>query len=354
MIRRWMDRIRRWTQHRWVRRLGFSAFAGALLILRWQLIKHGKLYAVGLIHLFDVGIAAAIALAVIQFWPRGPGEGDRLKALSVTVAVVTALYSAIGLVSPAVSAKLAAPPCAGAVLAGAPYLAQTAKTGVNARDGASTASHQVNRYGGDCTLGFDGYCLGEKINDVGHTVDLPDERWLLVHDRPNELVAGAELTAQSPSATLGARPSAACTDLGPGGSSGVPVPAAPKFVPVKRSDREIKIHTAAYGAVMVGYAMEWIGPTVNGGYAIQAFPPNTQRPNFTFTWHFGDAEANLLHGTGTILLAGSTCLARDVSFGTPVMVKVTYVDGKLVGGGVASAIPQAKTELATAACAGPP
>jgi hypothetical protein len=103
-------------------------------------------------------------------------------------------YSVSELLAPNTPVAAEASACAGTPVYGAAFFAKTQVNGVNARSGPGVEYPQVKRYRGNCTLGFDGYCIGRAVPDfVLHT---PDQRWLIVHDE-SDLVASAVVLSES-------------------------------------------------------------------------------------------------------------------------------------------------------------
>ncbi|MCF6379380.1 hypothetical protein L2K70_17350 [Nocardioides KLBMP 9356] len=96
---------------------------------------------------------------------RLPGEGPTdsgivVGAVAALLGLVTAVTGAVAIVFPDTPYDAAAPACRGAYLQGSNFYAQTLPGGVSARSGPGRGFTQVDRFEGDCTLGFEGYCIG--------------------------------------------------------------------------------------------------------------------------------------------------------------------------------------------------
>jgi len=108
--------------------------------------------------------------------PAQPGPGGQPAAEQSTSSVVSTLavllglaltaYSAAELIAPNTPVAASAPACPGAPVYGAGFFAQTTGLGVNSRSGPGREYAQVNRYAANCTLGFDGYCVGSVERDL--------------------------------------------------------------------------------------------------------------------------------------------------------------------------------------------
>ena len=252
--------------------------------------------------------------------------------------------------TPTTPDQAAAPACRGVPVAGAPFFAQTVSTGVNARAGAGTGYGQVNRFGGDCTLGFDGYCIGEPIGDP--VTQLPDTRWLIVHSR-RYLVASARVRSQSKEADLGGKPAADCARR----YGGLPQPGPPNLVVKVTSSlppAAATLSVTAKSAALIGYAVRVLDPS-DGSYPYSLIKVKQNAPTFAGTWAASSAVPDLLHGTGRVELAAATCLAADVPSGPPAVYRATFRTGQLVALVKSKPVdPRDAALLAHTACSGPP
>ncbi len=148
-----------------------------------------------LIDIAVAGIAVGIAVFII--------------GVSGLTPVIAALGAAVGLTAgfqllvPITPAVQAAGPCSGARLARADFLATTSSIGVNARAGPGRSYRPTVRFGGDCTLGFVGFCYGEPALDefILDRFKVYDTQWLAL-PRSQGFIASAVLKAQRPETSL--------------------------------------------------------------------------------------------------------------------------------------------------------
>ena|ERR1700691_52341 len=197
----------------------FLAFAALAVFLRYVLFEKGILYgeaASKMASLCVAGIIVAMGylpLRVLQ--GAGSVHTATKESIAATLAAIVGLavtgYSLSELLAPNTPVAAALPACGGTPVYGARYFAKTQENGVNARSGPGVEYPQVNRYGSNCTLGFDGYCVGRSVPD--YILGTPDQRWLIVHDRKQLIAAGVVLSESAESA-LGSKPSSECQELG--------------------------------------------------------------------------------------------------------------------------------------------
>lgn len=254
----------------------------------------------------------------VEIGPR-PVEAGAVTTAGALLALATAAYGVVELVSPITPYQAAAPACRNAPVAGAPFLAQTVDIGVNGRTGPGSGYPQVDRFAGNCTLGFDGFCIGEAVHDFRITNQL-DQRWLLLHRR-TVLVASGKVLSQSPEIMLGAHPSPRCTALG-----GLPEPRIDKLqvVPALPMSR-LSVRTS--GAVIaVGYAVNVIRPSTTIVDPIDRIGIRTTDEGFTANWDPALAATMLPAGSGTVQIAATACLAPGVHDDVRV-VQITFEHG---------------------------
>jgi hypothetical protein len=223
---------------------------------------------------------------------EGASWERRLATAGVAIAVPVGLIGAVQLAAPSTPNAASAPACSGASLAGGVFLATTLETGVNARSGPDTTYPQVQRFAANCTLSFDGYCIGEPVNDLTITA-YADQRWLILH-RPWEawpwdhmpwgdpsyaFVAAGTVQSQSAENELGEGPSKTCGRLGGW--------KAPSPVVLTTSIRHgvISIRASSEGA-------EIIGLSIMSSQALK----NGSDPIFALT----ESAPDLTHRTGSI------------------------------------------------------
>lgn len=183
------DRIPPWL--RW----SLRGLAIVALIAHQLLINEGIISGTG-----DIRIATAVAAAIVV-------SAAATFPLQVGVAYATLLGAAYGavilLASDATDAPTA-PACPGAKAQAVDFLGLTHPTGVNARSGPGRSFPQTRRYQGDCSVGFNGYCLGEPVLDIFTNPRVPDQRWLALPGGEEYVAAGVVL-AQRPWSDLGPR-----------------------------------------------------------------------------------------------------------------------------------------------------
>jgi hypothetical protein len=175
-------------------------------------------------------------------------QAGRSAVASVAVLLGLALtaYSVAELIAPNTPVAASAPACPGAPVYGARFFAQTTDLGANARSGPGREYAQANQYAANCTLGFDGYCVGSVEQDL--RLKTPDDRWLVVHGRPSQVISSAVLIDQSPESDLGQDPSNGCKQIG-----GLSLPRTVSGLAYKT--RHSMLSSEASGAPAVGYAL---------------------------------------------------------------------------------------------------
>jgi hypothetical protein len=184
--------------------------------------------------------------------------------------------------------------------------------GANARSGPGVEYPQVKRYGGNCTLGFDGYCIGREVPDfVLHT---PDQRWLIVHDQ-NDMVASAVVLSESAESALGTTPSPRCKKLG-----GLLEPT--KITRFFYDTSSGQISSVAPGAVAVGYGMASASPN-NRAYQVVALGTG---PGFAAELKPSTivGEVPVTHG---VWLSAAVCLADNVPVVESLRVQLLTFNG---------------------------
>jgi hypothetical protein len=291
------------------------ALAAILIAVRYFLFAHGILYGETVANMASLAVAGFIVVAgCLALWilrgsqthggsasqSQGNGAPDSVVA---TVAAILGLaltgYSVSELVAPNTPVAASVPACAGVPVYGAKYFAVTAENGVNARSGPGPEYQQLNRYPTNCTLGFDGYCIGYPIADF--VLGTPDQRWLLVHDR-KQLVSAAVVLSESAESDLGTTPGPECGSLG-----GLPQPNKVARLTYNTSSGELS--ASAPGAVLVGYAAVSLSAgspdytSATGTNASSDFPAQLTPSDLV-----GDVQG----GTGQVLVGAAVCLAINV------------------------------------------
>lgn len=348
--------------------VGLTVAIVAVVTTRVLLFSTGALFGDAAVLYANLATAAVLGGAVLVM-ARLVSRRDSLTRAGAILALAVASVGVIGLVAPSTPTLAAAPACRGVAVLGARFFAQTTgdslaaaqpasagmtpadvAPGVNARTGPSTTYPQTDRFAGDCTLGFDGYCVGSPVDNL--VTDLPDTRWLILHGRHDEFVASAKVLSQSPEANLGTAPAPACRSHG-----GLSSPGSPHFVPTAGTDGTVTLAATAKGADIVGYAINQIDPS-DGSYPYAALgEPITESektPAFSGKWDTSTAVPLLNGGAGSVELAAATCLAGDVPVMPPSVYKATFANSTL-----ASLTPMAPAtfadgaRLAQTACSAP-
>ncbi len=227
------------------------------LVLRIILVDNGIVYGGDNVALFTIALAVTSGATVVAWLAASQTSvGTAIAAVGAAISLVVAVYTTVEGLLPNTPQQAAAPACRGVPIRGAQALGQTTANGLNARSGAGTTFPQLDRYAAGCTLGFDGYCIGEPIFD--DKVGVLDTRWLIVHKR-HELVSSAKVLTQSRESALGTAPSSACSHYG-----GLPLPGSPSLQASIGTDGYVHMIATAHAATIVGYAVE-IGPASAAG-----------------------------------------------------------------------------------------
>ena len=345
----------------WQRVLTYVLFALlviAAVFLRYELFARGILYGEAASKMASLAVAGVIILC--GYLPlrmlhgrkaadkNGHKNGDENSAkdasresIAAALAVVLGLavtgYSVSELLAPNTPVAVAAPACDGTPVYGAVFFAKTQANGANARSGPGVEYPQANRYGGNCTLGFDGYCIGRAVPDF--VLKTPDQRWLIVHER-NELVASGVVLSESAESALGATPSPKCKKLG-----GLPEPT--NITQFSYDPSSGQLSSVAPGAVAVGYGMASVSPN-NRTYQVIALGTG---PGFEAKLKSSTIvnEISVIHG---VWLGAAVCLADNVPVVGSLRVQLlTFRGTHVTSERPNSELPKAiRTLLAEVAC----
>jgi hypothetical protein len=341
------------------------AVAACAVLLRYLLFSKGILYgesAAKMASLMVAGIvvlAGCVPLQMLRSRPaqssggqgaspaastaaaaNEPASGSK-ESIVATVAAILGLavtaYSLSEILAPNTPVEAAAPACAGAPVYGARFFAETLPTGVNSRSGPGREFEQANRYDGNCTLGFDGYCIGRP--ELDFRLGTPDQRWLLVHRR-DEFVASAVVQSQTAESALGTEPNPSCDKLG-----GLPQPAIISTFTYSTANGHIA--ATAPGAAAVGYGLAAAGPAIN----YQAVALGT-KVGFAITLP-AQRIANLTKvSDGHIWLGAAICLADNVPVTASLKVlRLTLRRSHVISESTSLKLPQpVRPHLAEIAC----
>ena len=234
--------------------------------------------------------------------PQASGNqtsGPAVASVAVLLGLALTAYSAAELIAPNTPVAASAPACPGAPVYGARFFAQTTDLGANARSGPGRQYAQANRYAANCTLGFDGYCVGSVEQDL--RLKTPDDRWLVVHGRPSQVISSAVVLDQSPERDLGQDPSSVCKHMG-----GLPLPHT--LSALAYSVRGSTLSSEAPGAPAIGYALVALA----GGHASYvAIGLGTAPPRFKLGWAIPASLAQIpdYSGSDKVWVGAAVCLA---------------------------------------------
>ncbi|WP_432868193.1 hypothetical protein [Microbispora rosea] len=302
--------------------------------------KMASLAIAGLILLFG-------AFLIIIFRAKSSQNDDVNKEpvaviLSALVGLAVAAYSAAELLAPNTPVAATAPACSGAPVYGAKYYALTVDIGAISREGPGHEFEQSKRYQGKCTLGFDGFCLGEAVNDMFLSTaerDVPDIRWLIIHGR-NEMVSAAVVLSQTRESDLGDDPRPDCTAMGGR--------ARPRTITDLRYEiTSSKILAGAPEAASVGFAL-LVDSAHGSRYHSLGFASNA--PEFSTDW--SPAAEEVPKDATNVYVAAAVCLASGApSRGSLQALQVTHKGGRPVSSRLAGGLSEQITKrLENIAC----
>jgi hypothetical protein len=318
--------------------------------LGWYGPSFDRLMTFALAGALTALLGCALRLRAIRRQAQNPSEpGAVVNSVITAFGLVAAATSVVAIAFPDTPYSVAAPACRGAQVRGAVFFAQTPDVGVSARIGPGTGYRQAARFGGGCTLGFSGYCVGQPIPSG---VDgLVDTRWLILNGT-KRLVSSAVMLVQSQPVAGGAsRPDPECAKLG-----GVLAPSRVIMQAGWSADNRevVNIEVTDTDAPLVGYALKVVDPR-NGQYPYSPIEsPRSNSPTFAGTWLAGTDAALLKNGTGNILLAASACLSGNFPTGKPDVLEARFRDGRLIEISPLRQLPTDADVLARTACYGTP
>ena len=330
--------------NKWQRGLIYALFALLVVgtvFLRYELFARGFLYGEAASKMASLAVAGVIIMCgCVPLWllrDRKTGHKNSPKdaskeSIAATLAAVLGLavtgYSVSELLAPNTPVAASAPACNGTPVYGAEFFAKTQANGANARSGPGVEYPQVKRYGGNCTLGFDGYCIGREVPDF--VLGTPDQRWLIVHDQ-NDMVASGVVLSESAESALGTAPSLRCKELG-----GLPEPT--KITSFVYDPSNGQISSVAPGAVAVGYGMASV-PSNSRAYQVIALGTG---PGFVEKLKPSTIVSKVPAPNG-VWLSAAICLADNVPVVPSLRVQLLTFNGAHV------ITPRASTGASTAA-----
>jgi hypothetical protein len=192
-------------------RFGLAAgLAVVAVALRVAIVGLGYVNGADETKLLDVAVGSIFVLVAISV--RSLLRDVTTSEQGVTIpagalALPVAACSLLQLLVPPSPVSAGGAPCDGASVAGSAYQAKTGQYGLSARLGPGATFAPARRFDASCTVGVDGYCVGEGVNDTG--VPLPDVRWLRPRHTEFHVPAGTVFDL-SAAADLGTAPEADC------------------------------------------------------------------------------------------------------------------------------------------------
>ena len=265
------------------------------------------------------------------------GLGARLEPLrrwklAVFAALAALVVGAVGAFAIGDSAHTAASGPAGCPpkVAKPAFTAVTYGAGARVHSGAARDAPAIDTIPAGCTVGFAGYCLGEKIHDT--TGGSPDLRWF---ELPGGGVVTSGIVHGNPPAGLA--PSR-CPDDRPG-------PAAIRLAVAADPDLPGALRLSATGTRLdiVGFAALYGPDTPRRWRQVGFTEQSAGRPGFRVPWKPEPSAA----GPGPVLIVAAACLGGDGPTGV--------VDARSTASGDPAVVlgPADRTAAAAAACAYP-
>jgi hypothetical protein len=295
-------------------RLGMWVILGIAIAARFVLFGRGWVAGADRVWAANLIIAGLATLTIgATLWRRLSASDlpTRIGVVSTLIGVPAAAIGLAQFVAPSTPNEATAPSCRGASVAGGKLLATTKEPGVNARSGPGTTFPQTRRFAADCTLAFDGYCIGEATNDL--VTQLPDIRWLILHrawGQPEALVAAGKVQSQSAESHLGDAPDPRCSNLG-----GLRPP-APVKVTVRRSGELLTIEAHSARSRLIGFAVMVSIPPKDGSdrFAQLGIQPKTtdDRGYVSANWAI-KTSGRAVGRSSRLTLLVAACLAPAVA-----------------------------------------
>jgi hypothetical protein len=312
---------------RWIAIAVLPVIAVIAVTIRYFLFSRGVLYgqdAAKMASLTVAGVivfAGALPLRVLRADTAAGSANDSVfVVVAAALGLATAAYGVSEILAPNTPVAASAPACAGVPVYGSKYYALTPQLGANARQGGGRAFAQTHRYAGNCTLGFDGYCIGPAEPDIFlHT---PDQRWLIVHHR-DEVISAGVVQAQSAESQLGERPDKRCSKLG-----GLPQPERVQSFTYDAAHR--KLTAVAPNAVAVGYVLASVTAD-RANDKVLGFGTREKATDFPVSLDAATIAVQMQHPNGEVRIGAAACLADNVPVVTSLNVRrLTYQGSRIV------------------------
>ena len=273
------------------------ASALAIVGIREFLIYRGDLYGEDQLRL-SLLVGAAVLLVVSTWIFRVTHIGGLLGAVGFFVA----LAGAFQLVLPPVQDATAPGPCPGAQTRNVEMIGITHPNGTNVRSGPSRTYRPTKRFAGNCSVGFDSYCLGDAEPDLFYqsraNITVYDMRWYQLPDDRGIVHAGV-VASQGLDDQLPQEPCAG--DVG--------MPDEPEVVTKENDDGTMTVTATAEGAANVGFAA--FGYVDDELYLHRDGLIPKSSDGFTHDWPLLDVTVDG-PASGTLSVAAVVCLAAEV------------------------------------------
>jgi hypothetical protein len=318
-----------------VRRLAAVIVAWTLAVI--AIIARVVLYELDIVYsqysLTLLTIAAAglvvTAIGTTLAWRSSVtgSASDHIGVLASATAIAVTLYSLLQLGLPNTPQSAAAPACRNAPVHGARVQGQTTELGINGRAGAGSAFPAKDRFGPNCTIGFDGFCYGEGVaNSTG--TNLADQRWLIVHGR-TEIVSAAYVNLQNAQPRLGTLPARSCNKF-----YGNAAPTLSSWKALSAKGGIVQLTAQTTGAAIVSFGIELPATATGGSFPYQEIGyystvPTSKGFGPSTSWKPALVAA-LMHGKVSVIALAEACSANDFKVqGTGKYKQLTFQDGQL-------------------------
>jgi len=306
------------------------------LLARTLGVTFGLLYDDDDVRRWDLALVLSLSLLIgVRFWRRRRDESmsGRFDEVAAPLAFAGAVIAFTGVVAPVNPTKPGEAPCRGALVKGAPVVATSLTGGVNARLEPSRSGEFVGRFAGDCSIGFDAFCIADPLPDLVFSDTWIETRWLRVHrnravkhglsralltGEPGKdwFVSGGVVHGQVNSNQLEELDNRHC------GLDSIGLPGkvtALSATPDPKKHRQLVVTAEAERARNMGFAV-WLerAPTapyrrISGG------------KKFTGTWEYSNDAASLPANTTTqAVLLAIPCLAPNAPAGTGSAATLTF------------------------------
>lgn len=337
----------------------FWAVAFVLGGLRLSLVWFGLLYGTGKIVTADVIISIGLLLLLTLLRSGNTGNAaagasaggswsERVGVVALVLGIPALIASVLNLLAPPTPQGVSAGACVGTQTYHTAYLGVTiGPLGDYARSGPGLSFAQTDRLDKDCTVGFDGYCIGDPVDDP-YAKGWVDTRWLRVsrHSRQpwkeiahllsgeppdDRFVTVAYIAPKSPDRALGYLGPDACR-------GGRPQPGrASLSASAPATSGAITFTAQAAEAERIGLAIDLPSAAVSQGSAIRKVEsaPTDVSGTVGITWQAGTTLSSLTAkrtGPITVTVLAVPCLGPVAPADADAAATLTYrvaTDGTL-------------------------